>query len=788
MNVLSALVRALRSAADVQTDDVPCPPVCVLWPDKERLWEAVVPRIQGEMPELFLLGGYAPEKRTGPALWLRCALAGQVAGVAWPENLTPVIYMPGFGRQDLRASESCPPEIRLLIEYRYRGKLWVQPHARDWTPMAFLKNASCGLGLDVPQNGETESALQLAMGRFLDEDPSTLRGRRLDKEYFNLLLMGGDPARDILLWLDQDEGFRANRSEGEWGAFASICLSHVAFDPRKGGVLKACELFAGRQGNWRAIWDRFCEAPHRYPSLPGRLRRCTMPPPQLPFDDAPDPISSHGGWPQWNEGEERDLGRDLRALADRPQAEIRDHLSRLEKKHGGRRDLVWAALGEAPLARALEPLLRLAERTKDRLAAGTCEDVRQGYIRSGWEADYAVLQALALVNDDPSTLGVVGAVIRALYLPWLEDAARHLQAVMRRTGYPAQEEVFSPPTPQKGECVLFVDGLRYDVARALASLLQDHSFDVVETTRWAPLPSVTATGKPAASPVASLLRGERDEKEFAPVVAATGRAPSAVWEKLLHEAGWALLAPQESGQGEGRAWSEYGPIDREGHQLGWKLAKRLDEGLRDIQRRIIRLFDAGWKSVRVVTDHGWLLLPGGLPKVTLASHLLESRWGRCAVIKEGTVVHGPVFPWFWNPEVSLALADGVGCFRQGKEYDHGGLSLQECLLPSLTVTRPREGRARTGAFAFDEVRWKGMRCRVRLSSGEGAGLRLDLRLFPGDGASSCVRNINEIDEDGKASVVVDGEDLEGQEATLVLLDATGTPVGQYKTVIGGGEG
>ena len=158
------------------------------------------------------------------------------------------------------------------------------------------------------------------------------------------------------------------------------------------------------------------------------------------------------------------------------------------------------------------------------------------------------------------------------------------------------------------------------------------------------------------------------------------------------------------------------------------------------------------------------------------------------MIKEGTVVHGPVFPWFWNPEVSLALADGVGCFRQGKEYDHGGLSLQECLLPSLTVTRPREGRARTGVFAFDEVRWKGMRCRVRLSSGEGAGLRLDLRLFPGDGASSCVRNINEIDEDGKASVVVDGEDLEGQEATLVLLDATGTPVGQYKTVIGGGEG
>ena len=36
-----------------------------------------------------------------------------------------------------------------------------------------------------------------------------------------------------------------------------------------------------------------------------------------------------------------------------------------------------------------------------------------------------------------------------------------------------------------------------------------------------------------------------------------------------------------------------------------------------------------------MTDHGWLLLPGGLPKTQLNEGLTETRWGRCALIKEG---------------------------------------------------------------------------------------------------------------------------------------------------------
>ena len=63
-------------------------------------------------------------------------------------------------------------------------------------------------------------------------------------------------------------------------------------------------------------------------------------------------------------------------------------------------------------------------------------------------------------------------------------------------------------------------------------------------------------------------------------------------------------------------------------------------------------------------------------------------------------------------------------------------------------------------------------------------LKLDLRLRAGDPLSSCVRNINELDESGKTSVVVEDDTLDGSEATLLLLDGKGEVAAQTVTTIG----
>ena len=72
----------------------------------------------------------------------------------WPEGTIPIVYMPGVSRQMLRAVETCPRELQPLAELQYRGVLWSQVSARDWTILAFLKSKD-GLGLDVAQDHAT---------------------------------------------------------------------------------------------------------------------------------------------------------------------------------------------------------------------------------------------------------------------------------------------------------------------------------------------------------------------------------------------------------------------------------------------------------------------------------------------------------------------------------------------------------------------------------------------------------------------------------------------------------
>ena len=111
MRVIEHLVKTLRDSA-IFNPEVQVAPSCILWPDKDRQWEAVIPRLQSELAELLVLGDYAPESRTGPAIWLRCVIAGKAPDVTLPADRVPVFYLPGVSRQDLRAIEDCPDLLK----------------------------------------------------------------------------------------------------------------------------------------------------------------------------------------------------------------------------------------------------------------------------------------------------------------------------------------------------------------------------------------------------------------------------------------------------------------------------------------------------------------------------------------------------------------------------------------------------------------------------------------------------------------------------------------------------
>lgn len=783
MRIIEKLLEYLRNAA-VFNPEVQVAPACILWPDRDRQWEAIVPRLQGELPELLILGEYAPEKRTGPAIWLRCVIARKFNELAIPEERPSIFYLPGVSRQDLRAVESCPDYLKPLAELQYRGVIWSQMNAKDWTILAFLKSDQGGLGLDVAQDNDAKRAMQLALYRLLDEEIDLLKGKRLDKDYFNTLLTGGDPIRDLLQWLDQGDAFRTSRGENEWQAFVEVCKSQLAFNPQKEGVLAGAAKLAAHTGPWQAVWERFCEAPKRYPNIPAQIRRCKPPSDTIFWYTGDD---SFDGWPQCNEDQEKNLHHDLTTLINLPPHEARKKLLELEKQHSRRRHLVWSELGEASLAQSLEFLAILAEITQNGLAAGNIEDLVSGYQSQGWRADDAVIRALSRI-DKAHDIKAVTTAIQAIYLPWVEESARYLQEQVYKSGYPGGTIATAKPlAPKDGECVLFVDGLRFDLAKRLVELLDAIGCKVEEKPSWAALPSVTATAKAAVTPVKSKISGADANVDFEPCIAETGQSLKGGYhlKKLLMDDGWKILEGYDAGDGKGNTWCEFGNIDHEGHDRGWKLAKYINVILAEIKDRILALLAAGWTSVRVVTDHGWLLLPGGLPKIDLPSALTEVKWGRCAVIKPGADTEERFYPWFWNPNQHFALAPGISCFRKGEEYAHGGLSLQECLTLELRVTQEGVGTELV-SIEFTDVVWRGLRCTVAVD-GQFAGLSLDIRTQPGDSSSSVVVSVKPLKENGTASVVVEDEELAGHDVTLVLLDALGGLMAQVATVIGGGK-
>lgn len=777
MTLLEAVRDSLVRATRFNPGDMAAP-AAVVWTDSDGQWQSIVDRLRTLMPELLTLGEYRPDVRTGPAIWLRCVIepairADRLPELTWPDGAVPVIYLPGVSRQALRAVDECPDGLKPLVELQYRGTVWTQKNGKDWTLRAFLTSEDGGLGLDVAEDRLTSQSLQGALAQLAVTPVSRLRGKRLEAEDFDKLMIGDTP-RDLLLWLGDPSGTRSRWDDATWAAFRNRCRQDYGFDPETDGELVGGELFGLRRGAWLGVWERFAESPTLYPGIPGLLRRA-RPTKELIFE--------RDAWPDENDAMESQLRSALLDVGALTPVGARSMLANLDREHGPRRSWVWARLGMCPLAEALKHLADLAARTHTALGGDTVEQMAMKYVEVGYLVDDAALRALAGVKA-AEDIAAVQVAMRCVYLPWLEDSARHLQACLTMTPLPTVAQS-DPVTVDEGECVLFADGLRFDVGQRLAAMAGARQIETTTGSRWAALPTVTATAKPAVSPASDRIRGDALDADYCPVQTDTGQKVTAPrLRQLLTSAGVQVLAAAEVGDPRARsarAWTEYGEFDKLGHNLQAKLAARIDDQLELLLDRVQALLVAGWKRVRVVTDHGWLLVPGGLPKVQLPKYLAASRWSRCAAIKESAQVDVPVAGWSWNPTERFSYGPGVHCFVAGQEYAHGGASLQECVIPVLTLTAA--AAPTTLVVAVGEVSWVGLRCRVTVAPA-GEGLRAELRTKP-NVASSRIAEARPVDAEGKAALLVADDSLDGTTVSLVIVDVTGRVIAKHATTVGG---
>ena len=770
--LIQSLCDALRTAGQVN-HGAQRAPSAILWPDRDSVWLPSLLMLRAELPQLLTLGNYAPDQRQGPAIWLKCAITGRLPDFELPTNTVPIIYLPGVSRADLRAIETCPRELQPLAELQYRGIFWSQASSKDWTIASFLSAARGGLGLTVATDKATQDALLGALkeGVLLKQSLTSLQGRMLDAVWAHGLV-APNAVRDVLTWLNDPDAVKARWGEVRWQVFEKRCTQDYAFSPTKDGGLLAAEKLLMQDGQWRAVWQLYEDSWRTLPGVLGQLMRVQLP-------ATADLFADLSAYPLHNAQQEAALRAALLALADEALTPARAKVLTLQEMHAKRATGVWAAMSLAPLAQALTHLAFVADQVAQLPSGQSLSELARSYTEHFWRVDEAALQAMAVVKTQ-ADIHAVEAVLQGIYRPWLNDAALRLQQVTKTDGG------LHDGTPKasyvaNGTCYVFIDGLRYDIGQRLVTRLADLGEVKIEA-KWTCVPSVTASGKAWASPVAELVQGFPHDQDFEPSVKADEKALGTQrLRKLLSDSGFQVLLDHDLGDAAGKAWVECGDLDHYGHQHGLRLARDIDSQLALIVERLEQLAAHGWTQFKIVTDHGWLLVPGSMPKVHLDKQFAETRWGRCAVLKNTANVDILTLPWDWCADVQIAMAPGIGSFIAGMQYAHGGLSFQESLVPVIHVMSAAIGKA-AELVATGDLKWRSLTCHVEILPVNTAW-SLDIRTKLSDPGSSLLRKPKAI-ATGKTTLMVEDEDAEGQSVTVVVLDASGQVIYKLPTVVG----
>ncbi len=304
----------------------------------------MLPQLREVLPELYTLGNFDLDNRIGPAIWLKCVIADVLEDIDLPDNLTPIIFLPGISRSELRAIELCPENIQPLAELQYRGQLWSQYNGKDWTVNAYLSSEMGSLGFDIAKDKTTQDALLMALPEVLSSDINELKGKRLEASDFNQLL-SNDPIRDLLSWMNSPKAVVERWSAGRWKAFCNEAKRQFDLDIKNDGEFTAAEKLCAGEGPWANVWQRYSDSPDIYPSLITLLERVPMP---------ADLFANPASYPLANAKAEESLMNGLKAIAGQDIAAARTQILALEKTHGSRRSSLWAKLGYAPWAKLLE--------------------------------------------------------------------------------------------------------------------------------------------------------------------------------------------------------------------------------------------------------------------------------------------------------------------------------------------------------------------------------------------------------------------------------------------------
>jgi hypothetical protein len=768
-SIYDKVIQALKDAEN-HNSSLMVKPEVILWPDPENQWADVIGVLQDKLPQLLIYGSFDPIKKQGPAIWLKCMVAKTLPEADWNVETTPIIYLPGVAKADLRNVENAVFNLQPLLEYQYSGNIFLQENGREWSILAFVENPAYGLGVKVGKDGATKEALKKALPTIFQDEYLFAGKETIDADFLNNQLFP-DIIPTILKWICKGDAYLQCMDNGKREVFKTLCKSQYDFEPDHKNILEIVKMLGAQRGSWKFVWQLYAAAPHKYPELEDLLRQAKPSDLGSGLFTLPDE-----SWPQVNEDQELYLTKEMINTAKKEQSDALLLLEQLEKKHGIRRSWVWGELGNSSMANALFFLEKMARQSLESFPSATIDELKSYYLSKGYQIDQNMRKALASVRTSENK-DVVKSVIHLFYKPWIEKITNKFQELVESdasifTSQKAKEETES--------FVLFVDAFRYELADEFIKGLSKTQWKIAIDTSWTAIPSLTPTSKPNVSPIADDVSQESEISEFRPRLKNGKDLLISVFRDTLKKHNFICVTNSADITGEGKYWQEIGNIDTKGHEEQSEMVKRVAELFDQVREAIDVAFDKGIKRIKIVTDHGWLLLPGGLPKTQLNAGLAETRWGRCALIKDGVKSELLHLPWRWNPGVFIAYAPGISFFKANQEYAHGGISIHECLVPEIII----ENQSITTIEAeIKEIKWVNLKCTISTNELPD-GYSVDIRSKYNDEKTSIVLSKSKLLKDNEVTLMVD-DSAEYQAATIVLLNENERIITKKPTTVGG---
>ena len=769
-SLLNHIISSVDKAKQFNSSQTLAPNV-ILWPDPDNQWLPIIDTLRSEIPGFLTFGQFKPEEKKGPAIWIKCMVNKALSEADWEDDDIPVVYLPGIAKADFKDIEEASNLLQPLMEYQFTGNLWLQENGKEWTILAFMQNEDQGLGLDIARDSATKDALIKTLPKYFQEEKSYFKGQ-IDADFLNQKLVP-QVIPNLLKWMENGDKALSHLSKEERAAFEDIIKGQYELKLDHSLVLDYALKLGLQKDAWPNVWQYFANAPHKFPKVIEYLDKAT--PSDLGTGMFKLPEDS---WPSVNTSMEKELEDALKKIANKTPQEAQKLLVELCGKHQKRLEWIWAEMGQAPFAMSLPYLMQLADLCSKPYDNSSIDSLTKYYKEEGHHID-RVLRNISLKGSSKEHKKMLAIMTDMFYLPWIQKLTLKFQDLAKEN----TESIIDLDTRKVIEAssfILFVDAFRYDLAIDFCNKLSN-KFDIEIEQTWSALPSLTATSKPSVSPIASSLSLESDIKEFQPNFQSGKGCTPHYFKKELKEKGVEFISSTSKiDDPQGKYWMEIGDIDKKGHQEQAEMFKRIPNLLSELKDTIHKIVEKGISKITIVTDHGWLLIPGGLPSEKLHKDLAETRWGRCAQMKVGAVTNYLQLPWTWNKNEHIAYAPGVSFFKKNEEYAHGGISLHECMTPLITITS--NNIASTAKALIEEYKWVGMRLHITTVGTDNKGFNIDIRLKREDGNSSLI--FGKSKQDGETwKIMVDG-DNEGQAGYIVLMDAQGIIVDSKLIEIG----